>query len=139
MKQKASLKGRSRLFPKKIVSEQTLAIDAVSGASMTTKGILEAVEDCAKQAGGDLTVLKQAKATAENKEVEEITVDVAVVGAGAAGTAAALAAEDSGASVVLLEKNSYSYGRRHHGRRDVCRRFSAAEGQEGYSQQAMAL
>ncbi|WP_339223733.1 FAD-dependent oxidoreductase [Paenibacillus sp. FSL H8-0332] len=102
--------GPLKIVPEKIVSEQTLAIDAVSGASMTTKGILEAVEDCAKQAGGDLTVLKQAKATAENKEVEEITVDVAVVGAGAAGTAAALAAEDSGARVVLLEKTATPMG-----------------------------
>lgn len=102
--------GSLKTIPEKIVNEQSLAIDAVAGASMTTNGILEAVEDCVKQAGGDVTALKQAKDNALSKEVEEITVDIAVVGAGAAGTAAALAAVDNGANVLLLEKTASPMG-----------------------------
>jgi fumarate reductase flavoprotein subunit len=42
------------LIPEAIVEEQTLALDAVSGATArwTKEGILKAVEDCVKQAGG---------------------------------------------------------------------------------------
>lgn len=36
----------------KVVKGQTLAVDAVAGATMTGDGILKAVEDCVKQAGG---------------------------------------------------------------------------------------
>lgn len=102
--------GPLKLIPEKIIGAQSLAIDAVAGASMTTNGILEAVEDCVKQAGGDLVALKQVKDNAQSKEVEEVTVDVVVVGAGAAGTAAALAAVDSGANVMLLEKTASPMG-----------------------------
>jgi fumarate reductase flavoprotein subunit len=48
------------LIPKAIIQEQALALDAVSGATAawTRKGILDAVEDCVKQAGGDEAVAK---------------------------------------------------------------------------------
>lgn len=97
-------------IPEKIVKNQTLAIDAISGATMTGDGILQAVEDCVAQAGGNIEALKEKKETTANKEVEEITTDVVVVGAGAAGTAAALSAIDNGAKVVLLEKTPSPMG-----------------------------
>lgn len=96
--------------PKQVIENQTLAIDAVSGATSTANGLIEAIEDCVEQAKGDLTLLKQEKPKQENTAVEELTVDVVVVGAGAAGTAAALAAVDSGAKVVLLEKTASPMG-----------------------------
>jgi fumarate reductase flavoprotein subunit len=48
------------LIPKAIIEDQTLALDAVSGATArwTKEGILKAVEDCVKQAGGDEAVKK---------------------------------------------------------------------------------
>jgi fumarate reductase flavoprotein subunit len=61
--------------PEVIVQDQTLVPDAVSGATArwTREGILKAVEDCVKQAGGDEAVanLKEsgtAKAIAEYLE-----------------------------------------------------------------------
>lgn len=97
-------------IPEKIVKGQTLAVDAIAGATMTGDGILQAVEDAVKQAGGDIEALKEKKETASNKEVEEITTEVVVVGAGAAGTAAAISAIDNGAQVVLLEKTPSPMG-----------------------------
>ncbi len=97
-------------LPEKIIEEQSLAVDAITGATFTSKGILQGVEDCAVQAGGNLAILKQKKEKAVNGEVEEVTVDVVVVGAGAAGAAAALAAADNGAEVLLLEKTASPMG-----------------------------
>ena len=41
-----------------IVDKQTLAIDNVTGATVTTEAFLKAVEDTVTQAGGDLSKLK---------------------------------------------------------------------------------
>ncbi|KPU44393.1 electron transport complex subunit RsxG [Oxobacter pfennigii] len=45
-------------IPKEIVEGQTLNVDVAAGASVTSKAILDAVEDCIKQAGGDVGSLK---------------------------------------------------------------------------------
>ena len=37
--------------------DQSLAVDTVAGATNTSKAILAAVEDCVKQAGGDVEAL----------------------------------------------------------------------------------
>lgn len=97
-------------IPKKIISEQSIAIDAVSGATQTSNAILEAVEDCARQAGGNLEALKYRKAVRPSTEVEEVDYDIVVVGAGGAGTAAALAASEENNRVLLLEKTASPMG-----------------------------
>lgn len=96
-----------------IVKEQSLAIDVVSGATYTSQGILDAVEQSVIEAGGDVSVLKLKKEKEDsNKEqaVEELEYDIVVVGAGAAGTAAALAASESNQKVLLLEKTAVPMG-----------------------------
>jgi fumarate reductase flavoprotein subunit len=41
-------------IPRAIVAKQgTTGVDAISGATKTSKGIIEAVEDCIKQAKGE--------------------------------------------------------------------------------------
>jgi uncharacterized protein with FMN-binding domain len=44
-----------------IIKGQSLDVDVVSGASMSSKALLDAVEDCVKKAGGDPSALKKAK------------------------------------------------------------------------------
>lgn len=93
-------------IPAAIVEGQTLAVDAVSGATNTSKAILAAVEDCVKQAGGDVDALK---ASGEEKaviELEDMEADVVVVGAGIAGLTASLSAAQAGANVILVEKQA---------------------------------
>ena len=47
-------------IPELIVEGQTLAVDAVTGATVTSTAILTAVADCVTQAGGDVDALLSA-------------------------------------------------------------------------------
>ncbi len=101
-------------IPQRIVEQQRLGVDTVSGATITSNAILEAVADCIKQAGGDVDALSIKQAVNEgNKEVEEADADVVVIGAGAAGSAAALSALQNNKKVILLEtaKRIWTRGR----------------------------
>ncbi len=53
-------------IPAAIVEAQSLAVDAVSGATVTSKAILKAVEDCAAQAGADVSLLTGEESLPEN-------------------------------------------------------------------------
>jgi len=99
-------------IPQNIVKGQTLAIDAIAGATNTSRAILAAAEDCVKQAGGDVDALKTAKAANANtvKPVETLETDVLVVGSGLSGLSAAVAASENGASVIVLEKMAVTGG-----------------------------
>ena len=89
------------LIPR-ILEHQSLAVDAITGATATSNAVKMAVLDCCKQAGADEAALYTAipVSTAE----ETYTVDVVVVGMGGSGTAAALSAVQSGASVMAIDK-----------------------------------
>ena len=95
------------MLPDSIVAAQSLAVDAVSGATNTSKGILAAVEDAAVQAGADVEALKapaaEAAGAAEKAETEQTT-DILVIGAGVSGMSAALAARESGLDVTVIDK-----------------------------------
>lgn len=94
-------------FPTQIVEGQTLNIEAVSGATITSKAVLAAVADCVAQAGGDVDALKSKdKAAVTAGEPIEETADVVVIGGGGAGLAAAVSAAENGASVILIEKGA---------------------------------
>lgn len=92
-------------IPAAIVEKQSLAVDTVASATITSKAILTAAETALTAAGADLEALKTAVAEEPTAgETIEKTVDVVVLGAGGAGVAAAIEAYDAGASVALLEK-----------------------------------
>lgn len=91
-------------IPTEIVTYQSLAVDTVTGATNTSKGILEAVASAVEQAGGDVEALKNNVVSKEAGEAVEMTADVIVLGGGGAGMAAAVAAGQNGASVIVVEK-----------------------------------
>ena len=91
-------------IPQMIVDYQTLDVDAVSGATLTSMAILSAAADCVEQAGTKAALAS--RKIEKSTETEDIDADLVVVGAGAAGTAAAIAAAQAGWQVVLLERNS---------------------------------
>lgn len=98
-------------LPEKIVEKQSLGIDAVAGATITSDAIIEAVADCVKQAGGDPEALKNAEAEAsEPTEEKTMETDLVVVGGGGAGMVAAIRARELGLDVILLEKMPFMGG-----------------------------
>lgn len=87
---------------KAIVDAQSLAVDGMTGATVTSDAVKQGVADALRQAGADLSRY-QTKVVTQAQD-EEVSTDVVVVGAGASGTAAALAAAEAGAKVLVLEK-----------------------------------
>lgn len=91
-------------IPAAIVESQSLAVDTVAGATMTSKAILAAAEAALAAAGADVEALKVSATEAVEGQTIEMTADVVVLGAGGSGVSAAVEAYDAGAKVVLLEK-----------------------------------
>ena len=94
------------MVPERIIADQSLAVDGVSGATLSSNAIKTAAEECLAKAGGDLNALKTAKAKAptETKALVEDSADVVIIGGGGAGMSGAYAASKNGASVIVLEK-----------------------------------
>ncbi len=94
-------------IPEEIVANQSLAVDAVSGATITSEAIIEAVADAVEQAGGDVEALYNvAVEKVLSTEEVELQATVVIAGLGAAGMAAAMAAADAGVDVIVVEKQS---------------------------------
>ncbi len=87
----------------KIIKHQSLGVDAVTGASLTSLSLKAAVGSCIKKAGGDLKAWQK---QVEKHSTKPVTYkgDVVVIGGGGSGLAAAISAHQNGARVVVLEK-----------------------------------
>ena len=86
-----------------IVDKQSINVDTVSGATVTSTALIEAVKAAIEESGRDLKLYEKDSDEA-NKETETKDYDVVVVGGGGAGFAAAISAKEAGANVVLVEK-----------------------------------
>lgn len=94
-----------------ILDTQSLAVDAVTGATNTSKAVLSAVTDCLTQASADIAALSVAKENETTVEAKEYTNNLVIVGAGGAGLIAAITAMENGESdVLVLEKMSFGGG-----------------------------
>ncbi len=121
-------------IPEKIVKNQTLDIDTLTGASFSSEGLLNAVSDVIKQAGGNPDDFKSEKIPVtgasehiddtENEETNNygqwrtapdhidktIDADFLIVGAGISGLAAAVQAASEGLKTTVIEKNAFVAG-----------------------------
>jgi fumarate reductase flavoprotein subunit len=88
--------------PAAIVAANSVDVDGVTGATVTSDAIKLAVSNAIKEAGGDPDAMAAAKSG--SSETVKLDADVVVVGAGATGMSAALTAQQAGAKVILLEK-----------------------------------
>lgn len=86
---------------KKAIATQSYEVDAVSGASLTSEGTKEAIEEAVKASGAKLT---KVEAALNKKTKLSRQADVVVIGGGGAGLTSAIAAYEKGASVILIEK-----------------------------------
>jgi len=86
---------------KKVIATQSLDVDGISGASLTSEGTKEAIEEAVKKSGVTLTAV-----TTQNTKAVELPkeADVVVIGGGGAGLTSAIAAHEKGAKVILIEK-----------------------------------
>ncbi|PXZ06804.1 flavocytochrome c [Gilliamella apicola] len=93
-------------IPSQILEGQTLNVDILSGASVTSNGVIDGVAKAIKMAGANPDVLrKRPKAlSAVDTSDEQYTTDVVVVGAGGAGLSAAASILQEGKKVIVVEK-----------------------------------
>ena len=97
-------------MPGAIVAANSLEVDGVSGATQTSKAIIEAATAALKQAGLEPSdLVSKNTSTTKAKDIEE-TVDVVVVGAGGAGMTAAITATDAGKKVIVVESQPIAGG-----------------------------
>lgn len=96
------------MFPR-ILENQSVNVDVVTGATVTSNAARMAIEDCIKQAlaaaGSDESAMESFKKTPEkNGGSEELKTQVLVIGMGGSGTYTALRAAEEGAEVLVIEK-----------------------------------
>lgn len=101
-----------------IIAAQTSQIDGVSGATVTSKAVQNAVADCIRQASGgainpaEQPLEEEASADWLGEEpvvdeadiTETVECEVLVVGAGSSGCFAAAAAAEAGADTLLIDR-----------------------------------
>jgi len=90
----------------KMNDKQTLAVDALSGATVTSSAAVACAEKELAAKGFDVELLKSRREDDINIEYIYLSCDVAIVGAGGAGLMAAIKAAGAGADVMVFEKLS---------------------------------
>lgn len=105
-------------IPKNIVEKQSIGIDTISGATMTSSAIISAVTLAIEKAGGqssefniknvadgsDSINSRPPMGTKDLPQTWDLTYDVVVVGGGFAGLAAAYETSTLGAETLLIDK-----------------------------------
>jgi len=89
------------LYPELIVKHQSLAVDIVSGATISSVAFLSAIRQCVQDAGGNPDELR-AEIPKDAEPATDTEADIVVVGGGAAGMTAAVYAAEAGKKVILL-------------------------------------
>lgn len=86
-----------------IVANNSINVDTVSGATVTSTAVIEAVKAAIEASGRDVKNFETEGEEKKGETVEKDT-DVVVIGGGGAGFAAAVSAKEAGANVILVEK-----------------------------------
>ena len=93
-------------FPGEVVEGNTINLDSISGATITSNAFMEAAKAALTEAGlNPDDYMAKADKTA-NGETVSYDADVVVIGAGGAGMTAAMTAADAGQKVVILESQA---------------------------------
>lgn len=86
-----------------IVANQSIGVDTMTGATISSNAVLAAVANCLEQAGANADDWKTEVVKVAGEDID-LTADVIVIGGGGAGLSAASTAAENGASVILIDK-----------------------------------
>ncbi|MBR1561027.1 MAG: FAD-binding protein [Clostridia bacterium] len=89
-------------IPAAIVENQSIAVDVVTGATLTSRAIINGVTQALEAAGANPADFMKPVPKADAEENYET--DIVIIGAGAAGTMAAIEATEAGVDAIVLEK-----------------------------------
>ena len=106
---KVALKEKSA----EIIKNQSIGVDAMSGATLSSFALVQGVEECLKAAGATDADMDRWTKQISKHSTKPLTVtgDVAIIGGGGTGLAAAVSALENGAGkVVIIEKLGYLGG-----------------------------
>ena len=118
--------------PNEIIKNQSLAVDAISGATHSVNGLLDAVEKVIEKAGGNAQEYEKEQKEINNVNrsyspahfsndfsswhmepeqiVKEYNTDFLIVGAGISGLAAAVQARQLKLNTIVIDKNGFVAG-----------------------------
>lgn len=97
-------------IPQQVVKHQSVAVDMVSHATVSSAGVYAAICDALSSAGVDLGALSVPFEADPVVEPELVDARIAIVGGGCAGLAAAVRAARLGEPVVLFEQSAHLGG-----------------------------
>lgn len=97
-------------LPGEMVASNSVTVDSVSGATITSKAIMEAAAAALAEAGLDPSDLQVKETAAVQAEDFTEDTDIVIIGAGGAGMTAAITAADAGKSVIILESQPLAGG-----------------------------
>ncbi len=89
-------------FIPRVIDWQSLAVDAITGATASSNGVRQGIENALKDGGMDLSGLYTP--IPKKNAAESYETDVLVIGMGSSGTTAALAAAEKGVKVLAIDK-----------------------------------
>ena len=89
-------------FIPRVIDHQSLAVDALTGATASSNGVRQGIVNALTEGGQDVSGLYTPIEKVNANETYET--DVLVIGMGSSGTTAALAAAESGVSVLAIDK-----------------------------------
>lgn len=93
-------------LPGEMVANNSINVDVVSGATVTSNAIIDGAKQALEAAGLNPDDYMSEAAAAEAGEDVTLDTDVVIVGAGGAGMTAAIVAADAGKDVIIVESQA---------------------------------
>lgn len=91
---------------RQIIDTQSVDVDVVAGATVSSMAVINGVKDVLIQAG----ILQTENEVSTDKEVQTLDTQLIVIGAGPSGLAAAIEAAQAGINVIVFEKTGVTGG-----------------------------
>jgi fumarate reductase flavoprotein subunit len=92
---------------KQMIDTNSTDADSISGATLTSFAFINSVKDAVEKSGASLAAKE---APAETEKPEDTDTEIVIIGSGGAGLTSAIEATNSGAKVIVVEKNGFMGG-----------------------------